>query len=172
VPAFQDREITKDDIAAVLESDRLVANAIGQNMISVSRGQVATPDEARAGDAEIMKILSPHEGVVPVIVAEVLIGIPRCLGFRSVVFSAVVAGTVARFGTIGGKDRGALGEIKIDVALQMNRKAHVGSGGKENRPSACCGSSFDREIDRRGIDRFSVPSRSEGTHIEARVLRA
>jgi hypothetical protein len=54
------------------------------------------PDEAVAGDADVVKVFAPDEGIVPVIVAVVLIGVPRGVGLGGIIGSAVVAGGLAR----------------------------------------------------------------------------
>ena len=59
---------------------------------------------------------APDEAVVPVIVAVVLIGLPRTLRFGRI----VAAGGEAVVGSGRGEDGGALLEEERDVALEMD----------------------------------------------------
>jgi len=101
VAAFEDGKIAKDDVVAVLESDGLIAYA---GLLSDKRaalvllrpaiGEAFAPDEAGAGDADVMEVFAPEQRVVPVVVSVVLIGIPCCFWFGGIVNATVVAGQV------------------------------------------------------------------------------
>src|SRR5207244_4330965 len=89
VSAFEDREITEEDVAAVFERDGFVAYArlFGQKTWGASDGtasgsatEALAPDEAGAGDGDVVDALAPDERVVPVVVAVVLVGRPRVVG--------------------------------------------------------------------------------------------
>jgi len=107
VAALEDGEVAEDDVAAVLEGDGLVADAgllgdvdgiVAACGAAGAEAEAATVDEAGAGDAEVVKIFSPEERVVPVVVAVVLIGVPVGFGLGWVVESAVVACGLAGLG--------------------------------------------------------------------------
>ena len=118
--ALEDGEVAKDDVAAVLERDGLVADAgsggVGQRLLVVAAAETFAPDEAGAEDAEVVDVLAPDEAVVPVIVAVVLIGLPRALRLGSVVAAAGEA--FVRCGR--GENGGALLKEESDVALEMD----------------------------------------------------
>jgi hypothetical protein len=53
-------------------------------------------DQTGTGDRDVVDALAPDEGVVPVVVAVVLVGVPRGVGF-----GCVVAATVVPRGCVG-----------------------------------------------------------------------
>ena len=75
-----------------------------------------------------MNALAPEQAVVPVIVAVILVGLPRALRFCGVVASV----GRALCGSGCGEDCGALIEIEAHLAFQMNRVARISSGRKVN----------------------------------------
>ena len=92
VAALEDGEVAEEDVAAVLEGDGLVADAglLGDEGKSVAFwaaavGEAFAPDEAGAGDGEVVEVFAPDEGVVPVVVAVVLVGLPGGFGLGCVV---------------------------------------------------------------------------------------
>jgi len=55
-----------------------------------------------------------------------------------------------------GENGGALIEIQGDVALQADGKRAIGSGSKQNCPTACCGRGINCFINSRTVEGFSV----------------
>jgi hypothetical protein len=115
VAAFEDGEVAQDDVAAVLEGDGFVADAgllgyeadscRGRRVVgAAAEAEAFAVDEAGAGDAEVVEVFAPEEGVVPVVVAVVLVGVPGGVGLGCVVGAAVVAGGCRR--EVGSRRRG------------------------------------------------------------------
>src|SRR5271170_7721510 len=97
--AFQDREIAQQYVVAVLERDRLVADAgllrhvDGVVAAGGPLGAEAEPfavDQSRAGDAEVVDVFAPQQGIVPVVMTVILIGVPFRFGLCWVVDAAAV----------------------------------------------------------------------------------
>src|ERR1700730_6053322 len=113
--AVQNGEVARNDVAAVLERDSLIADArlLGDKRRTIGRvaeasGEAFAPDEARAGDAEVVNVLAPQQRIVPMVMAVVLIGVPCGVRFSRVVYTAVVAGFLTGQGRIGGEDGASL----------------------------------------------------------------
>ena len=122
--AFEDGEVAQEDVAAVLEGNRFVGysgllcyEAEGVVVGAAAVGEAFAPDESGAGDAEVVEVLAPEEGVVPVVVAVVLVGLPGVVGLACIVFAAVVAGIVAGKWGVCGEDGAALHEVEFYGAL-------------------------------------------------------
>ncbi len=106
VAAVEDGEVAEQDVEAVLEADGLVAYAglLGDEGVvaEVERGgavgEAFAVDEAGAGDGEVVDAFAVEEGVGPVVVAVVLVGLPRLGGAGGVVGAAHVAGGLAGLG--------------------------------------------------------------------------
>ena len=54
----------------------------------------------------------------------------------------------------------------MDLALEANREAEVGAGGKQDHASACGCCGFDGAIDCRRINRLAVANGAEFAHVE------
>ena len=68
----------------------------GRTSRAGAEAEAFAPDEARASDGEVRDVFAPEEGVVPVVVAVVLIGVVAGIGLGGVVGSAHVAGGFRR----------------------------------------------------------------------------
>ena len=144
--AVQDGEIAQHDVAAVLEGDGLVADAgsggVGQKCFTMAAAKAFAPDQAGAEDGEVVDVFAPDQAVVPVIVAEVLVGFPGALRLGKVISSggqAIVWGG-------RGEDGGALLKKERDVALEMDRVAQVDASGEDDGSAACIGGGIDGRI--------------------------
>ncbi len=124
------------------------------------------PDEAGAGDGEVADAVAPEERVVPVVVAVVLIGVPRVLGLGGVVGPAHVAGGFAGLGRVGGDDGATLREIQIDVALQPDGEADVVPPGKEDGATTGGRGGFNGLVDGGRIDGLAVAGGAECAYVE------
>ena len=75
---------------AVLQSNGLVAHtwlaAVGKvKLTAPSAAEAFAPDEPRAEDGSVVDVFAPDQGVVPVIMAVVLVGLPRTLRLGGIV---------------------------------------------------------------------------------------
>src|SRR5690242_3501521 len=129
-------------------------------------------DEARALDRKVANILADEKRVVPMVVPEILIGLPRSIWLRRVVGAAAIARCLALLGRVGGKNRAALRKIQVHVARKMDREAHVSARGEVKCTSARGSYSFNRAIYRRRVDGFSVAHRAILMNIEYGRLRS
>ena len=163
--AFEDREIAEDHVAAVLESDRLVAYTsllgfvdwvVAAGRVGVSEAETLAVDEARAGDANVVNVFAPEQRVVPVVVSVVLVGVPRSVGFSCVVGAAVVAGGRVLKRRVRGENGRTLRQMERDVALQSNGEAEPRAGGKQDRATTggCCG--FNCFVDGGRVDGLAI----------------
>jgi len=64
--------------------------------------------------------LAPEQGIVPVIVAVVLIDVPLRIGFGGIVDATVIAGGLAGEGGPGGDDGAAFLKVQAHVAAEMD----------------------------------------------------
>ena len=98
--------------------------------------------------------LSPQmQAVVPMIVAEVLVGLPGTLRFGIV----VAAGGRALERSGSSEDCGALFEIEANVAFEMDRVAGISARGKIHGAAAGGGRRFDGAVDCGGVDGLPSP---------------
>ena len=67
---------------------------------------------------------------------------------------------------IGGEDGGALVEMEMDVALEVDGEAEIGSGGKEDEAAAGSCSGFNGAIDGGRIEGFAVAGGAVLAHVE------
>src|SRR5262249_39241712 len=77
--SLQDREIPQQDVVAVLQRDRFVADprAIGQRqpgILFMPAAEAFTPDQTPAKYGDVMQPISPDETLAPVIVAIGVVG--------------------------------------------------------------------------------------------------
>src|SRR6185437_14954747 len=81
VATLEDGEVAEDDVAAVLHGDGFVAYArllcdvdgiVAAGTAPGTEAEAFAVDGAGTGDRDIVNVLSPDQGVVPVIVAIVL----------------------------------------------------------------------------------------------------
>src|SRR6266496_702996 len=79
VPAVKDGKIAQQDVAAVLQRNGLVAHSclLGDGTGTSATAQAFAPDQAAADDCNVFKPLSPDQAIVPMIVAKVLVALPR-----------------------------------------------------------------------------------------------
>ncbi len=103
---------------------------------------------------------------MPVIMAVVLIGLPGVVGFGCVVGASVVAGGLAGEWGVCGEDGGALREVEIDVAFEMDGEAEPCACGEEDCATACGCGGFDGFVDGGGVDGFAVAYCAEGSYVE------
>ena len=137
VAAFKDGEVAEQDVAAVFEGDGLVADA-GLGRIGFAgvfdpvpaAGEAFAPDEAGAGDGDVVEAFAPEQGVVPVVMAVVLIGLPGALRFGEVVGAG---GGDAFHGAGRGEQDGTVIEMEADIALEMDGVGEVDAGGEDGR---------------------------------------
>jgi hypothetical protein len=111
-----------------------------------------------------MKAFAPDQTVVPVIVAVVLIGVPRGLWLGLIVSLAGARGKAVQR-SIRGNDGGALIQLDRDVALQSNRVAEIASRGKVNSAATSCRGGFNGFVDCRRIKSCAIACRAEGTYV-------
>src|SRR6266849_4208645 len=79
--AVEEQELADDDVAAVLQANRLVS-AAARCLIVVVAHQPTAMNETWPADRHVLDAFTPQERVVPMAVAEVLIHIERIdLGF-------------------------------------------------------------------------------------------
>ena len=163
--AFENREVAQQDVAAVLERDRLVADAglfgyidrvVAASVPVCAEAEPFAIDQPGAGDAEVVDVFAPEQGVVPVIVAVVLVGVPWGVGLGCVVGSAVIAGLFAGEWRVGGDDGAALQQEQMNEALEMNGEAEVVSGGKDDDSATSGGGRFDGVVDGVGVEGLAV----------------
>src|SRR5215471_17228241 len=164
VSAGKHRKIAQDDVAAVLEGDRLVADAwrfLDRKIeIVMPARQPASPYESGPENGDVVDVLTPDQAVVPVVMAKILKCFPRHIGFGWIVAGY---GSVAR--SVGCQDRGALIEVECHGAGQAKRVARVGAGRDIHRTTlAACG--CDGPVDRRRIYVLAVTYRAEATNVK------
>src|SRR5579863_1422728 len=99
-----------------------------------------------------MDVFAPDEAVVPVVVTEILVGLPRPLRFGGIVTTARQA--VVRSGC--GENGCALVKKERDVALEVDGITGVNACGEENRASPRAGRAFDSGIDRCSVDGSAI----------------
>src|SRR5690242_19107020 len=87
MPAVEDGEVTKQHIAAILQGDRFVADAslLCHWSRSPTSAQSLPPDQASSDDGDVLQPLSPDQAVVPVIMFEILIRLPRRIRFGRII---------------------------------------------------------------------------------------
>ena len=130
------------------------------------------PDQAGSGDAEVVDVLAPEQGVVPVVVAVILVSVPCGLGLGGVVDSAVIAGLFAGERGVGGDDCAALQQKQMNVALEMNGETEVASGGEDGDSATGRGGRFDRVIDGFGVEGLAVAGRAVFANVEVACRRS
>src|SRR5205085_10135720 len=115
--------------------------------------EAAAPDQARPGDGNILKSFTPDQRVVPVIVAVILIRLELAIGLGIVIAPAAGAGRLARQGRVCCDKDGALGQVKMNAALETDGKAQKVSCGKKHRAAAGPGASVYGTVDGQGVQR-------------------
>ncbi len=103
---------------------------------------------------------------MPVIVAVVLVGVPRGVGFGGVVGAAELAGGLAGQGRVGGEEDGALAEEEVDVAFEPDGEAEVGAGGEDHGATTGGGGGGDGGVDGGGIENFAGAGCAKGPDVE------
>src|SRR5579871_2425728 len=103
---------------------------------------------------------------MPVVVAVVLEGLPGIVGFSCVVGASVVAGGLAGEWGVCGEDGGALREVEIDVAFEVDGEAEPCARGEEDCAAACGCCGFDGFVDGGSIDGFAIAYCAEGAEVE------
>lgn len=97
---------------------------------------------------------------MPVTVAEILVFVPR-IGFGLIITAATPRG-----GRLGGYDGRSWAQVQADIALEVNRKAEIRTGGKVNNSATGGRSGFDGIVDRGRIKSIAVALRAEGSNIK------
>ncbi len=130
VSAVQYGEVAQQDIAAVLQRDRLVADSclLGDE-IDITRtvrcravGKTLAVDQSGARDGEVAQVLPVEEGIGPMIVAVILVVLPRLGRAGGVVGASVVASGFARLGRGSSEDGASAGEVEVNLRFQANCK--------------------------------------------------
>jgi len=103
---------------------------------------------------------------VPVVVAVVLEGFPWVVGFGRVIGSAVVAGGLAGERGVCGEDSGALREVEVDVAFEMDGETEPCACREEDCAAACRCGGLDGFIDGGGVEGFAVACCAKGSDVE------
>ena len=169
-----DGDIADGDIAAGFEADGLVADAEG---IGVGHaGESDAVDGSGAGDGDVGEVLAPDQAVVPMAVSEILIGAGGVVGLGEIVGGAggpgsgrgcgeccraASAAAVSDGGGVGGEEGCALGQIKCDVALEMDGITAVGAGGKFNGSATGGCGGIDGVVDGVGVEGFAIADGAE-----------
>src|SRR5579875_384263 len=97
---------------------------------------------------------------MPVIMAEILIVLPRLVRLCCIVLSG------SALGAIWSREDGRPGfEIQRDIAFEMDGIAGISAWRKANRSTACASSGFDSAVDGGSIDRFAVSESSKRSHV-------
>src|ERR1039458_2167068 len=165
---------------AVLESDSLVADSslfspedrvVAAGLFPPAMAEAFSPDKSWSEYPEVVDVLAPDKAIVPVIVAVVLICVPRGLGLGCVVGPAhITCGLVGEW-RVGGKNRRTLLQEKRHKAFQADREARIDSGRKDDHSAPSGGGSFNRSVDGRRVDRLAIPRCPKPAHIEAEPER-
>ena len=156
--AFQETDIADGDMMAIAQSQGLVGH--WHPCISTLR---LTPIEhirpvyqSFALDGQMMQILSPEQGVVPMAVAEVLI-------VRIVRLCLVVAFAIRYASRL---QHSPLFQPQSDVTLQMNGVAQVDAFWHDDSIAPVFRSCFKRSIDGRRVYTDSIAHRSESFYVD------
>ena len=103
---------------------------------------------------------------MPVVVAVVLEGVVGGVGFGGVVGATHVSGGLAGERGVSGEDGGALRQVQIDVAFEVDGEADVGSGGEVDGTAAGCCCRLNGFVDGGGVDGLAVAGCPVGADIE------
>ena len=126
--------------------------------------EALAPDEAGAGDGDVVEVFAPDEGVVPVVVAVVL-EVFEGAGLGVVVGATPIAGGLTGEGRVCREDGAAAGEIELDIVAQADGEADVGAGGEEDDSAAGCCDGVDGLVDGGRVDGLAVASGAVGAYV-------
>src|SRR5437870_7208680 len=112
-----------------------------------------TAVHATADDGEIVDIVGPHQGVVKMAVAKILILLER-IRFRWVI-------TARRPG-----DHSILVQKEPDITFEVNRRCHIRARWKNHVPAASSVTFLNGFVDREGVVRSAVACRAEFAHVK------
>src|ERR1700740_21829 len=97
---------------------------------------------------------------MPVTVAEILVFVPR-IGLGLIITAATPRG-----GRLGGYDGRSGAQMQADIALEVNRKGEIRTGGKVNNSATGGRSGFDGSVDRGRIESIAIALRAEGSKLQ------
>jgi len=96
---------------------------------------------------------------MPVVMAEVLVGVPGIFGLREV----IATGTGGCW--FGRDDNRVLIEVERHVALEADGIAQVVPGWEPHRASTRRGRSFDSAVDSGSVNRLAIPNCAENLYV-------
>src|SRR5690348_443936 len=162
----QDREVTQQHVAAVLQRDGFVADARrfgSRGVVALAAAEPFAPDEASSNDGDVVQVFAPDEAVVKMGMAEVLVTIGGRVGLGRVVAAACSA--LHGFG--GDNDRSGL-KVERDSAPEMNGIGKIGAGREANSAAAGDAGRLDGAVDSRRVVRLAVSGGAMLTDIKGR----
>src|SRR5690349_18449770 len=117
--ASQDREVTQQHVAAVLERDGFVADAWrfgSRGVVALAPAEPFAPDEASSNDGDVVQVFAPDEAVVKMGMAEILVTVGNGIRLGRVV---ATAGS-ALHGDFGGDNDRSGFKVERDSAPEVN----------------------------------------------------
>ena len=156
--AFQETDIADGDMMAIAQSQGLV----GHRHPCISTLRLTPIEHIRpvyqpfALDGQMMQMLSPEQGVVPMAVTEVLI-------VRIVRLCLVIAFAIRYWSSL---QHSARFQSQSDVTLQMNGVAEVDAFWHNDGIATVLRSRFNRSIDGRRVYTDSIAHRSESFDVD------
>ena len=93
---------------------------------------------------------------MPVVVAVILVSIPRGFGLGGVIGAAVITGLFAGKRRVGGDDGSALQQMQMDQALEVNGEAEIASRREDDHPATSGCRCFNGAIDGLGVEGLAV----------------
>jgi hypothetical protein len=129
----------------------------------MATAEAFAPDEPRAEDGDVVNAVAPEQGIVPVIVAVILIGLDsRVLWFSCIV---AAAGGAAK-GDFASHDGGTLVEVERDIAGEMDGVAAVKARGEIDGAAAGAGDLGNGLVDGGGVVVCAVADGTVLAHVE------
>ena len=113
-----------------------------------------------------MDRVAHHQRVVPVIVAVILVRLPRLRGACCVIGTAVVTGRLAGLGRIRSRDGASAAQVEIDQGLQPDGEAEIVPCRKDHRSATCCCRCCNGLVDGRRVQGFAIADRAIRPNIE------
>jgi hypothetical protein len=161
----QDREITQQHVAAILQGYGFVADARrfgARSIVAFATAEPFAPDEAPPHDGDIVQVFAPDKAVVEVSMAEVLVTIGSGIRLGRVVASSRGA---LHGGFACDNNRAGL-KVERHPAPEVNGVGEVGTGREANSAAAGRARRFDGAIDSRRVVSFAISGGTMLANIE------
>src|SRR5215472_13760766 len=150
MPAMQDGEIAKRDIAAILERNSFIADTgifRFRLLFTAASAQAFAPDQTGTENRYVLNSFAPNQTVVPVTVPVILKFVPQ-VWLRWIILTGS-AGFCCKNGR-------TLIQIKRDFVFQMNGETSISSSEEMDDAASRSRSCFNRLVDGGCIDGFAI----------------